>query len=357
MFEVQHRNFTSARSWYVRRSQIDMEPKYQRRGSLWKLEDRQSLIDTMINGFDMPKLYVADFTTIRTELNEKSLRFSVVDGKQRLESIFSFFDNNYPLSANFVYYDDLDIDLSGLYYKDIKELSSEIASKVEEFPLPVMHVVTDDHIKIRELFLRLNKGLVLTGPEKRNAMLGDVPEIIAEIAEHDFFSICTSYQSVRGQHLNTAAKLLAFELSDAPTDTKKVSLDGLVQEYSDAATELAVARSEALEILDRMTIVFGRKDSLLKSAGQIPVYYWLIRSVSFESTSIIRRFLELFQKSIDNNDFMELNSGYYRFDSADYKRALRSINDRWSHELRYKTLLDAFESFSSDADRVKNSNE
>ena len=343
MFEVQHRSFVSARSWYGRRSQIDMSPKYQRRGSLWRVEDRQSLIDTMLNGFDMPKLYLADFTTIRTDLNEKSLRYAVVDGKQRLEAIFSFFDNEYPLSDRFRYYDDADLDLSGLYYKDLREISTEIAGKVEEFPLPVMHVVTDDRIKIRELFLRLNKGLVLTGPEKRNAMLGDVPEVIAEIAAHEFFSVCSSYQSIRGQHLNTAAKLLAFELRDAPTDTKKVALDGLVDEYAHASTELAVAQSEVLENLDRMTLVFGKKDILLKSAGQIPVYYWFIRSVEFNELSIVRRFLESFLKKLDGR-ISGADHELVDFNRDEYKRALRSINDKWSHQLRFETLAKVFNS-------------
>lgn len=327
----------SAKWWFSRRSQIDFDPKYQRKGSLWKQQDQQSLIDTMINGFDMPKLYVADFTTIKTDLNEKNMRYSVVDGKQRLNSIFSFLNNEIPLSQDFVFLDDLDLDLGGLFYKDLQEVMSDVASRVEEFPLPVMHVVTDDPIKIRELFLRLNKGLVLTGPEKRNAMIGNVPEVISAISTHDFFSNCTSYQSARGQHLNNAAKLLSFELKDATTDTKKTALDGLVEEYADSESELAVAKSEILEQLDRLMLVFGHRDALLRSAGSVPAFYWFVRDINFDALKSTRVFLNEFHASLKEKSKVDEDSDFGR-DLREYQRALRSVNDKWSHDLRYEIL-------------------
>ncbi|MER8466577.1 DUF262 domain-containing protein [Mesorhizobium sp. M1396] len=344
MFEVQHRQFMSAKWWHSKRSQIDMDPKYQRSGSLWKLEDQQSLIDTMINGFDMPKLYLADFTTLRTDLNEKNMRYAVVDGKQRLSAIFSFLNNEIPLSPYIAFLDDTDVNLGGLFYKDLLETASEIASRVEEFPMPVMHVVTDDAIKIRELFLRLNKGLVLTGPEKRNAMLGSVPDAITAISAHEFFGNCTSYQSSRGQHLNNAAKLLAFELKDGTADTKKAALDNLVEEYADSETELAVAKSEILELLDRMMLVFGHRDSLLRSAGSVPAFYWFVRDINLDSLKSARAFLNEFHLDLRDKNKIEEDSEFGK-DLREYQRALRSINDKWSHDLRYETLKRNFDKY------------
>ena len=48
--------------WKTRRSKIDMEPPYQRRGRLWSDTDKAYLIDSILNGYDVPKVYMADFT-------------------------------------------------------------------------------------------------------------------------------------------------------------------------------------------------------------------------------------------------------------------------------------------------------
>ena len=87
--------------WRNRRSQIDMDPPYQRRGRLWSLTDKAYLIDSILNGFDVPKLYVADFTWGNSPLNKKKLSYAIIDGKQRLEAIFDFFDGSLVLNKDF----------------------------------------------------------------------------------------------------------------------------------------------------------------------------------------------------------------------------------------------------------------
>src|ERR1035437_3263947 len=72
--------------WRARRSKIDMEPPYQRRGRLWSATDKAYLIDSILNGFDVPKLYVADFTWADSALNRKRLPYAIIDGKQHTVS-------------------------------------------------------------------------------------------------------------------------------------------------------------------------------------------------------------------------------------------------------------------------------
>lgn len=339
MFDIQHQQFKSARYWLTRRSQIDMSPPYQRKGGLWKLEDRQSLIDTMINGYDMPKLYFADFTTIKSSLNTAGMRYAVVDGKQRLNAIFEFLSNEIPLSENFVLEERPDLNLSGLYYRDISEVAFEYAERVEEFPMPIVHVVTDDAAKIRELFLRLNKGIVLTGPEKRNAMIGEAPQLISEISLHDFFKFCTAYKSDRGEHLNNAAKILMFELNGDVAETKRVNLDKMVAEFSNKQSQLDTAQDKIDNILDKMAVVFGKRDSLLRSAGSIPAFYWFIRPIEVEMLRLVRPYLESVYSELSGKTIPALLT----FDDiSKYKSALRSINDRASHHNRVQVLRSGF---------------
>ncbi|MCX5643073.1 MAG: DUF262 domain-containing protein [Phycisphaerae bacterium] len=84
--------------WKSRRARIDMEPPYQRRGRLWSDTDKAYLIDSILNGYDIPKLYMADFTWGDSKLNQKKLPYAIIDGKQRLEAIFDFFDGRITLT-------------------------------------------------------------------------------------------------------------------------------------------------------------------------------------------------------------------------------------------------------------------
>jgi hypothetical protein len=316
-----------------------MNPPYQRKGNLWKVQDMQSLIDTMINGYDMPKLYVADFTTLKSDMNKAGMRYAVIDGKQRLQAIFDFLSNKFALSENFILEEDSDVDLAGLYHKDIAENYPLLAERVEEFPMPIIHVVTDEPLKIRELFLRLNKGVVLTGPEKRNAMKGNVPASIKEVSEHEFFQICVSYKDTRGENQNNAAKILSFELNRDVTETKRVNLDKMVAEYADKAGELNLAVQYCDENLSKMAVVFGERDKLLRSAGSVPAFYWFIRSIDDDRLKLTRPYLEIFMNKIGGKPAPAILTTNQ---VAQYKGLLRNINDRGSHEERVRILIAGF---------------
>src|SRR5262249_35799777 len=101
-------------SWCrARRSEIDMDQPYHRRGRLWSVTDKAYLIDSILNGYDVPKFYVADFTWGTSGLNKKRLPYAIIDGKQRFEAIFDFYDGAFVLNEDFVYTTDEKLSLAG----------------------------------------------------------------------------------------------------------------------------------------------------------------------------------------------------------------------------------------------------
>jgi hypothetical protein len=104
--------------WRNRKEKIDMEPPYQRRGRLWSPTDKAYLIDSIVNGFDVPKIYMADFTWGDSPLNRQQLPYAIIDGKQRLEAIFDFFEGDIVLNADFEFIENPALALGGLGYKD-----------------------------------------------------------------------------------------------------------------------------------------------------------------------------------------------------------------------------------------------
>jgi hypothetical protein len=145
--------------WIARRDKIDMEPSYQRRGRLWSDSDKAYLIDSILNEYDVPKLYMADFTWGDSKLNAKRLPYAIIDGKQRLEAILDFYDGRIVLNEDFVFLEHPQVKLAGLSYRDLKRNYSEIAEAFENYNLMVMSVMAQSETPINELFVRLNRVL------------------------------------------------------------------------------------------------------------------------------------------------------------------------------------------------------
>jgi hypothetical protein len=334
--------------WKNRRSKIDMDPPYQRRGRLWSESDKAYLIDSIINGFDVPKLYMADFTWGDSSLNVSKLPYAIIDGKQRLEAIFDFFDSNIVLNEDFEYLRDQSLKLGGLSYRDLKQSYADVAEEFENYNLSVMSVVSNSDELINNLFVRLNRSKPLTGAEIRNAMAGPAPTVIRSIAKHEFFTNNVNFGIQRGADLNASAKILMIEYHNKLMETKKRNLDEfVVKEASEkkAKNQLELAGRRALEVLDNMATIFLPKDTLLTSAGIFPVYYWLIRNLDEKYFSKLREFLIRIEE--DRKDTLKLVASDPENKNIDQELVqlngyYRSPNDASSLEGRYRILRARF---------------
>lgn len=347
-FKVQAHENKTLLWWISRRSKIDMDPPYQRRGRLWSDSDKAYLIDSILNGFDIPKLYMADFTWGDSTLNISQLPYAIIDGKQRLEAIFDFYDGDITLNDDFEYIRNPQLKIGGLAYKDLKQNYTEIAEEFDNFNLNVMSVMSNSTSLINNMFVRLNRSKPLTGAEIRNAMSGPAPTVIRSIAGHEFFTTNVNFSIRRGADLNAAAKILMFEYNEKLMETKKVNLDEFVEKQATrqaARNQLELAGRRAVEVLDNMTTIFLPKDHLLSSAGVFPVYYWLVRSLAASNFSRLREFLVRVeeerkavlqlvardpQSKAVEQELVQLN-GYYRSpnDAASYEGRFRIFRSRF----------------------------
>src|ERR1039458_1493184 len=84
------------------RPALKVTPFDTRTLSWWRVRSYKAyLIDSILNGFDVPKLYVADFTYSDSALNRLRLPYAIIDGKQRFEAIFDFFEGRITLNSDF----------------------------------------------------------------------------------------------------------------------------------------------------------------------------------------------------------------------------------------------------------------
>jgi hypothetical protein len=215
-----------------------------------------------------------------------------------------------------------------------------------------MSVVTNSEEPIDEMFVRLNRSKPLTGAEIRNAMKGPAPAIIRRIARHNFFTVCARFQMKRAQDQNAAAKLLLFEYGKDLAETKKSRLDQFVHNASRQPKErLELAGRKTVDVLDRMEEIFLPKDLLLSSAGQVPLFYWLVRSRTEVDDQFIREFLVKFERARkDNRDLVDSSPSDKKIDRRllEYDQFNRNTNDLASHRGRIRLLEERLDAFIRD---------
>lgn len=368
MFIIEQHKERSLRWWFSQIDNIDLDPPYQRRADVWPLKNQQFLIDTIINDFDIPKFYLADFTSVNAALDKSGKLYAVVDGKQRFGAIFKFFRGDLVLANDFIYLKNTTLKLAGLSYHDLNLRHPSIAKVVDDYVITVMSVITDaeDDHKIKEIFIRLNKGEQLSGAEKRNAMSGPVPTIVRALAAHPFFLNNTRFSVRRGEDLNAAAKLLLIEYRGKLDNTKKFNLDKFVWEaeaasiaslpgqstpsmFNEEATEeiFEQAYLRTRQTLDLMADVFSNKDILLSGAGSLPLYYWFVRKQTSYQKHVLRDFLVRFEKErVKNRALAKKETKNVDQEMLSYDLSNRSPDDVSSLELRYRILVERLIQFS-----------
>lgn len=260
---------------------IVKDPPYQRNGDIWPLEKKQLLIDSIINRYDIPKLYFHKFD--REATRKTGMTYSIIDGKQRLEAIVQFIDGVFSLGKDFSYLEDESVKAAGMNYGELAQKYPKIKSRFDSFSLPVITVETDDLELIDDMFSRLNEAVPLNAPEKRRAIGGDLVKAIDEISKHRFFQKKVKFNDKRYQHKEAAVRLLflAHHLrAGRVVDTKKPFLDSFTKEHKSGKTAyVRVLKEEVASLLDGLAAVFNDRDALLSAQASVPIYAFVYRAL------------------------------------------------------------------------------
>lgn len=330
---------------YSEKDEIKLDPDYQRMGGVWTLEKKQLLIDSILNDYDVPKLYFHEFS--RAKKAETGSSYAVVDGRQRLQTIWDFIDGKFTLSQDFEFLRDDSINLQGLSYDDVAKEFPKIRIAFDSFVLPVVGIRTDDEDLIEDMFSRLNEAVPLNAAEKRNAIGGNMVAAIREIAASDLFSRCVKFNNNRYQHREVVARLLLVEenlrTSGRLVDTKKVYLDALARNYyAENAERVEELKRATEDVVCAMAAVFTEKDELLQAQGSIVVYYLIFRTAQGidELTKITRRKLLDFRERLKENRINAAdNYAESSFELLEYDRlSQQGTNDASNIKERFNIL-------------------
>lgn len=303
-YDMQHSNVFNI---YAEQDDIQVDPEYQRNGDVWPLSKKQLLIDSLINRYDIPKLYFHKFD--RDDAARIGKRYAIIDGRQRLEAIWQFINGDFALSEDFVYLKDDAVDAKGMTYQDLGKQHPKIKNRFDSTNLPIVVVETDDIDLIEEMFSRLNDGVPLTAPELRGGRIGGAMiRAINNVSSCGFFTKNIRITNKRYQHKEVAVRLLFIEhnleTNGKLVDTKRPLLDKFARDYKEGPqSEVDVIESRTLSVLGEMSSVFIEKDLLLRAQATIPIYYMVFRRAINEGSlaRISRRAFEGFNEARQNN--------------------------------------------------------
>lgn len=340
VFRITPVTFNTVLYLYSERETIDTNPDYQRVSGVWSLARRQLLIDSLLNGLDLPKFYFQEYSP-PLHKNGQSFQFAVIDGQQRLNAIWDFIDGKYALANDFELLSNPGLPLAGLTYNDLSQHYPRLQLRFNSTPLSVMLVQSSEHAYIEEMFTRLNDGVPLNAAEKRNALGGPLPQLIRDLSHHPFFK-CLNYSNQRYKHLDLAAKFLLFESRGGVHSTKKTYLDQLVVSFKDRPQSQAeLIHQEATSLLDILVTKFGEKDQLLRSAGMVAVYYLLYRKLNSSAATLpSRQHLVFFQNAVrDNRTLATSDIANANYELLEFSRLTQTPNDAYSLQYRMDVLL------------------
>ena len=327
---------------YLERDRVFMSPPYQRESEVWNLYKKQLLIDSLINGYDIPKLYLHEYAKAKRQA-QKLFKYAIVDGKQRLSAIWEFMDGGFVLGSDITYLRDPKLNLAGLSYEDLRREHPTVHARFTGRTLSVITIRTEDTDLIEDMFSRLNEAVPLNAAEKRNAFGGPVPLAVRELVKVNFFSNKVSISNTRYRHHDLAVKFLYLEYKGTPAETKKLTLDNFVRDFAKRklVKKTANLKAAVVAILDTLSALFKDKDPLLKSPGTAVVYYLLFRTIAThaECKAPHRTDLARFEKALEDNRLRaEQDLAAADYEMLEYDRLSQTPNDASAIEFRLKVL-------------------
>ena len=217
------------------------------------------MIDSILRDYDVPKMYLHKKKGAQGDL------FDVIDGQQRIRTIWPFYDDEFALAKDADPVNDYII--AGKKYS---ELPMDIASIIDSYSLDFVILDNENEDEIREMFLRLQNGTSLKAQEKRNAMPGKMRDFVREVAKHEFFSR-VNFSNSRFTYDLVAAQMCMLSLNGGICNIKDKDLNGMYETYRDFDFNSANAKS-IMRVLGYLNGMFPVKAPELKRYSVVSLY-------------------------------------------------------------------------------------
>ena len=234
-------------------------PPWQRKDSVWSQAQASKLIESFLLKIPVPVVYLS---------KTKDGKYEVIDGLQRLTSVFRFFNNEYKLThLN---------QLTHLSGKKFKDLDEKLQGNLEDVTLRTFELSSDTNPNMRFIvFERLNTGgTKLNEMEIRNCIFrGKLNDLITELADSEDFKLCHGLTEKTTKRMQDRFLVLRFLAFYERTHCRyKTSLKKFLNEFQETYTNPNDAKLQEYHqqfdyCIKASKTVFGKWGFRLKKEG------------------------------------------------------------------------------------------
>lgn len=231
------------------KGELVIAPKFQRR-EVWSDKARSYLIDTVIRGKPIPKIYM------RQDVNPQTRRTTreIVDGQQRMKTVLAFIKDGFKVSKTH------SEECGGKFFSQMpSQIQRDILSY--EFVVDLLQDMPD--ADIYDVFARINTYSVSLKPQElRNAKwFGEFKTSVYTLSNEfvtfwESNNIFTSKQILRMSEAEFVSELL-IAMSDGIHESQKTLIDNYYKQWDNEFPSRKVCEKHFRETIDTIGAIFG----------------------------------------------------------------------------------------------------
>jgi len=225
-------------------------PSFQR-GFIWKRPQASKLIESFLLGLPVPSIFLYK--------EKESQKLLVIDGQQRLKTIFGFLRNNFPDSKSPFYLNAVNPKWENKSFSDLNESDKRRFNDSVLRAIIVEQLDPNDNTSIFHIFQRLNTGgTTLNAQEIRNCTYqGEFNNLLKELNKDNKWRKIIGLPKVEKRMRDVELILRFFALRDEYKDYKQPMRDFLsnfMNEYknnSEKVKEFKKVFMETISSIDK----------------------------------------------------------------------------------------------------------
>jgi hypothetical protein len=209
---------------FKRRDRYEI-PDWQRE-KVWDQPRKQLLIDSVIRGWRLPKFYL-----YLTSTNPQT--YEVVDGQQRLATIFEFLSDELELS---------EASAEEFGGKTYKSLPLDVSDRVDDFEIDFDEIQEATDKELIDFFQRLQSGLQLNSSKKLNSIQSKLKTFCKKQSKHKFFTKHVAFNNKRYAHFDVMAKVATLEVEGVGAGLRYVDVKQVFEGQASFSEQSQVAK-------------------------------------------------------------------------------------------------------------------
>ncbi len=258
------------KSMHDSKETLNFDHPIQRQSAQWTNLQQSLLVHSILANYPVPAIYVEKIDSTDTDDKGKAIyKYSVLDGKQRMTTVFSFINGEYALNEE-TPVAEIEGESYALSGKSFEELDEDVRQELLRFKFSIFAFedATDDEIE--EIFFRLNNSTPLSKPQKARPLMGtENARFINSILTGSFFTEKCNFSKLQSKKSDDMCTLLQsmmlldhkyndYEYASISADEVMRYSAAIKCNYSEDQKELL------LEIIDYLDEAFDEKEKLLK---------------------------------------------------------------------------------------------